>query len=169
MKLKDWAIEILMADLGASCQSSMLAIYLMATGGDMSENVTKLDLTKIIFVLCKQLDWVADNGSGTEFEPDVDQSSTKNPGGNDQFPRDDDITCGSNVKGEMIEDNNHIATDNNCYEEEKADEALILEQAGRRFRYLEEKFFKVVGVKDGGKRLEFKCNLCTPCKKFLIH
>ena len=65
----------------------------------------------------------------------------------------------------MIEDNNHIVTDNNCYEEERADEALILEQAGRRFRYLEEKFFKVVGVKDGGKRLEFKCNLCTPCKK----
>ena len=98
MKLKDWAIEILMADLGASCQSSMLAIYLMATGGDMSENVTKLDLTKIIFVLCKQLDWVADNGSCTEFEPDVDQSSTKSPVGNGQFPSDDDITCGSNVK-----------------------------------------------------------------------
>ena len=58
MKLHDFAIEKLAAALRPK---EMLAIYLMGSGSVVTENVTKLDLTNIIFVLCKTLSWVVDD------------------------------------------------------------------------------------------------------------
>ena len=50
MELKDSAIQILMEEL--QLPGEMLSIYLMALGTEMSENVTKVALTKVIYFLC---------------------------------------------------------------------------------------------------------------------
>ena len=52
MNLKDSATHILFKELQAS---EMLAIYLMTSGAEMSENVTRLDLSSIISMLCKRI------------------------------------------------------------------------------------------------------------------
>ena len=58
MKLHDFALEKLAASLRPK---EMLAIYLMGSGSVVTENVTKLDLTNIILVLCKTLSWVVED------------------------------------------------------------------------------------------------------------
>ena len=55
MKLKVQAIQILMKELQ---QEEMGAIYFMGVGQEMPDIVTKLNLTKIIQVLCKMLSWI---------------------------------------------------------------------------------------------------------------
>ena len=56
MELKDSAIQILMEEL--QLPGEMLSIYLMALGTEMSENVTKVALTKVIYFLCQKLGWI---------------------------------------------------------------------------------------------------------------
>ena len=55
MRLKLRAIQVLVAGLEPM---EMAAIHLMGLGEDMHENITKNDLTNIIWFLCKQLDWI---------------------------------------------------------------------------------------------------------------
>jgi len=55
MRLKLRAIQVLVAGLEPM---EMAAIHLMGLGGEMHENITKTDLTNIIWFLCKQLDWI---------------------------------------------------------------------------------------------------------------
>ena len=55
MKLTFEAMQILMEELQ---QNEMWAIYLMGLGKEMTEKVTKTDLTNIIRVLCKNLQWI---------------------------------------------------------------------------------------------------------------
>ena len=52
------AMQILMLELQ---QSQMWAIHLMRLGVEMTDNVTKLDLTKIIEVMGKKLKWIEDH------------------------------------------------------------------------------------------------------------
>ena len=54
MSLKLPVIEMLTADLESR---QMLAIYLMDSGREMTDSVTKLDLTGIILYLCQRLGW----------------------------------------------------------------------------------------------------------------
>ena len=70
MSLKDYATHNLMKELQPS---EMLAIYLMASGAEMSENVTKLNLMSVISLLCKKLKDYKANGtiSSTETKPRV--------------------------------------------------------------------------------------------------
>ena len=55
IKLKLTALATLTVEL---TQSEVMAIDLMASGKDMTNQVTKTDLVRIIFVLCKNLDWI---------------------------------------------------------------------------------------------------------------
>ena len=55
IKLKETAIAVLLAELHTS---QMVAMYVMASGSEMPESVSKSDLTEIIFVLCRKLDWI---------------------------------------------------------------------------------------------------------------
>ena len=55
IKLKETAIAILLSELHPT---QMIAIYLLASGAEMPESVSKSDLTKIIYVLCTKLDWI---------------------------------------------------------------------------------------------------------------
>ena len=55
MKLNFRGMAILMDALS---KSEMWAIYLMASGQEMTDKVSKADLVRIICVLCKNLDWV---------------------------------------------------------------------------------------------------------------
>ena len=62
MKLKVTAIEILVTEL---LPAEMMAIYLMASGSAMPGKVSKEDLTKVIRILCKKLDWIEDEEDDT--------------------------------------------------------------------------------------------------------
>ena len=39
-------------------QKEMWAIYLMAQGKEMTDAVTKVDLIRIILILCKKISWI---------------------------------------------------------------------------------------------------------------
>ena len=54
-KLKFTALATVTVEL---TRSEIIAIDLMASGKDMTNQVTKTDLVRIIFVLCKDLDWI---------------------------------------------------------------------------------------------------------------
>ena len=56
MELKDFALQILIEEL--QHPSEMLSIYLMTLGTEMTENVTKVALTKVIYFLCQKLGWI---------------------------------------------------------------------------------------------------------------
>ena len=58
MKLTFEAMQILMGELQ---QSEMCAIYLMGLGKEMTQKVTKTDLTNITRVKCKNLKWIEVN------------------------------------------------------------------------------------------------------------
>ena len=58
MKLHFEAMQILNKELQ---QNQMWAIYLIALGKEMTDNVTKVDLVKIIEVLCKKLKRIEDH------------------------------------------------------------------------------------------------------------
>ena len=62
MKLKVTALEILVTEL---LPAEMMAIYLMASGSAMPGKVSKEDLTKVIRILCKKLDWIEDEEDDT--------------------------------------------------------------------------------------------------------
>ena len=55
MKLTFKAMQILVEELQSN---EMFAICLMGLGKEMTEMVTKVDLTNIIQVLCKNLKWI---------------------------------------------------------------------------------------------------------------
>ena len=57
MKLNAKAMDILMAELQ---QNQMWVIFLMGLGKAIPATVTRFDLTKIIAVLCKHLNWIED-------------------------------------------------------------------------------------------------------------
>ena len=61
MSLKLPVIEMLTAELESR---QMLAIYLMDSGREMTESVTKSDLTGIILYLCQRLGWTETSESG---------------------------------------------------------------------------------------------------------
>ena len=58
MKLNFDAMQFLMGELQ---QKQMWALYLMGIGKEMTDIVTKVDLTKIIYVLCKKLNWMEED------------------------------------------------------------------------------------------------------------
>ena len=55
MKLNIQGMQILMGELQ---QNEIWAIHLMSHGKEMTDNVTKVDLSRIISVLCKILNWI---------------------------------------------------------------------------------------------------------------
>ena len=55
IKLKSEALHLLLDKLNAN---QMRAILTLGSGNQMPDEVTKLDLTIIIVVLCQQLDWI---------------------------------------------------------------------------------------------------------------
>ena len=59
MELKDSALQILIEELQQP--SEMLSIYLMTLGTEMTENVTKVALTKVIYFLCQKLGWIKED------------------------------------------------------------------------------------------------------------
>ena len=65
IKLKFKALSVLMAGLQ---DTQMWVIYQMASGGNLSDSVTKADLIKIIAFLFKQLDWIEDTADSIETE-----------------------------------------------------------------------------------------------------
>ena len=65
VKLKTRALEILWTELQPN---EMGVIYLMRSGGEIPETVSKSSLTRIIAVLFKRLDWIV-----------IDQDSTEAP------------------------------------------------------------------------------------------
>ena len=74
MILKETAIATLITELH---HTEMYAFHLMASGIEMSENVTKEGLTKIICVLCKKLEWIREECitiSEDEESPDLIQT-----------------------------------------------------------------------------------------------
>ena len=58
-------------------QNEMWAIYLMGLGKEIPDTVTKFDLSKIIHLLCKKLDWIdedeehMDQENGSQHTPDA--------------------------------------------------------------------------------------------------
>ena len=73
MKLKAKVMQILVADL----QPNLIgAFYIMSSGLEMPDTVTKTDLTNIISFLCKKLDWVEELNETTSAK-----SSEKNRNG----------------------------------------------------------------------------------------
>ena len=68
MKLKFEAMQLLMGELDPN---EMWAIYLMGLGKQMTEKVTKSNLTNIIKVLCKNLNWIE------ELQDDQDRTAIK--------------------------------------------------------------------------------------------
>ena len=58
MKLNIQGMQILMGELQ---QNEIWAIHLMSHGKEMTDNVTKVDLSRIISVLCKILNWIEDD------------------------------------------------------------------------------------------------------------
>ena len=64
MKLNFGGMAILMDELS---KSEMWAIYLMASGQEMTDKVTKADLVRIICVLCKNLDWIEKDNNPIEI------------------------------------------------------------------------------------------------------
>ena len=76
MKLNFDAMQFLMGELQ---QQQMWVLYLMGIGKEMTDAVTKVDLTKIINVLCKKLNWIEeDNEESIEKIQvlSVDQNNT---------------------------------------------------------------------------------------------
>ena len=64
LKLKEIAIATLAAELKPG---EMVAIYMMGHGSEMSAAVTKFDLTRIIYILCKKLGWVEEQEVSNDF------------------------------------------------------------------------------------------------------
>ena len=79
MKLNSQGMQILMGELR---QNEIWAIYLMGLGKEMTDIVTKLDLTRIIIILCKKLNWI-----------EVDEDSLDN-----SFNREEDIRSLKNTR-----------------------------------------------------------------------
>ena len=66
MKLKAKVMQILVADL----QPNLIgAFYIMSSGIEMPDTVTKTDLTNIISFLCKKLDWIEELNETTSAKP----------------------------------------------------------------------------------------------------
>ena len=61
VRLNVVAIQVLAAELQPV---EMAAVHLMALGKEMPESVSKLDLTRIIFCLCKKLNWIERDNAG---------------------------------------------------------------------------------------------------------
>ena len=89
MKLKFEAMQILMEELQ---QNELWAIYLMGLGKEMTEKVTKANLTNIIKVLCKNLKWI-------EVHQDEEGSNPEN----DQFHSDTPLEDASNQQVDNME------------------------------------------------------------------
>ena len=102
MKINYEGMQILMAELQ---HQEMWAIYLMGHGKEMTDVVTKLNLTRIIHVLCKKLNWIdedcdQDPGNNTEGEKSVDNApNTSTQGILNLFPKKTDETMEDNFKG----------------------------------------------------------------------
>ena len=64
VKLRFEGIQTLIKEL---TESQMLAFYFMGLGNEMPERVTKFDLTGIIQVLCKKLNWMEEQEEGNKL------------------------------------------------------------------------------------------------------
>ena len=64
VKLRFEGIQTLIKEL---TESQMLAFYFMGLGNEMPERVTKFDLTGIIQVLCKKLNWIEEQEEGNKL------------------------------------------------------------------------------------------------------
>ena len=81
MKLTFEAMQTLMDELQ---QNEMWAIYLMGLGKEMTDKVTKTDLTNIIRVLCKNLEWI-------EGDPDDPVNDHENTNQSDNISNDHQV------------------------------------------------------------------------------
>ena len=79
MNLKFKALSVLMSGLQ---DSQMWVIYQMASGKDMHDSVTKMDLINIIAFLFKQLDWIDTNN----VPHDTGNESTSSGGDDEENP-----------------------------------------------------------------------------------
>ena len=82
MELNFEAMQILMCELQ---QSQMWAIHLMRLGVEMTDNVTKFDLTKIIEVMGKKLKWIGDHEDISAQNNNEEQIKNENK----NFPNDE--------------------------------------------------------------------------------
>ena len=77
MKLNSQGMQILMGELQPN---EIWAIYLMGLGKEMADIVTKLDLTRIISILCKKLNWTEADEDSLDllFDDEEDISTLEN-------------------------------------------------------------------------------------------
>ena len=161
IKLKLEAIEILTSVLQPN---EMGAIYMMAMGKAMPDDVTKEDLTKIIGALCKKLNWV---------EKDEEQSSPKNELGGPSTPKDvtscnlvktDPLTTTSfkkavvDIPGETHAKEANTMSNPSCIEKMKVETSKIA-----LFQCPEEKLnVRSLGVAEtfADKEKPYSCNKC---------
>ena len=80
MKLNFEGMQILMEELQ---QQERWAIYLMGQGKEMTDVVTKSNLTRIICVLCKKLNWIEED---MESENNPNKEDDKCDGNASNFP-----------------------------------------------------------------------------------
>ena len=71
MKLNFQGMQILMEELQ---QQERWAIYLMCQGKEMTDEVTKSNLTRIICVLCKKLNWIEEDME-SDYIPNKDNNT----------------------------------------------------------------------------------------------
>ena len=80
MKLNFQGMQILMEELQPQ---ERWAIYLMGQGKEMTDVVTKSNLTRIICVLCKKLNWIEEDA---ESENDPNEEDDKSDDNASNFP-----------------------------------------------------------------------------------
>ena len=76
MKLNFQGMQILMEELQ---QQEMWAIYLMVHGKEMTEVVSKLNLTRIICVLCQKLNWIEEDMESDDCPNKADEKIVETP------------------------------------------------------------------------------------------
>ena len=103
IKLKETAIAVLLTELHTS---QMIAMYVMASGSEMPESVSKSDLTEIIFVLCRKLDWIKE-------EKDSSGNILGKGHGNNKIICEVDSSTKLGWLQELTEDPDHFSTDGN--------------------------------------------------------
>ena len=72
VKLKSQTAHLLLSELQPN---QVLAVYMMGTGTDMPENVTKGDLIKIIGLLCQKLNWTQNEDEQDQTPPIIEEST----------------------------------------------------------------------------------------------
>ena len=76
MNLNFQGMQILMEELQ---QQEMWAIYLMGHGKEMTDVVSKLNITRIICVLCQKLNWIEEDMESDDCPNKADEKIVETP------------------------------------------------------------------------------------------